>query len=247
MKNKYIDNEKINRNGVSNFCYNVSAGGFGCSIEHCELNAMIDALNEIWTYCYKISCKNDDNIPNLIALAIDSQVVVNWIGGDNKMEDVLVYNEIKSIYEAFKDFEDFGIIVHLAWVKAHNNKKLNEIADVMAKLVMMSSWKCKKWSNYDLCSSKNEWINYSFVAAKNNSKYKAWCRTDQLWHTYKVKNKNKLDSLSKNVIDWDIKINLAYKHEMRNLDERHWKMLNVLRSGHGILNAQIKYYFNINM
>ena len=67
----------------------------------------------------------------------------NWLGGIYEIDDILIYDKIKKIYDSIIDLDDFDIKVNLIWVKAHNNEQLNELADDMAKFGMMNLYNVK--------------------------------------------------------------------------------------------------------
>ena len=250
-KDKYVDYASRNNdsdtpwNGISNYCYGSNSIGLRCSIEHCELDAAKNALSDLYRYIWEIFKKDEKKIPELLILAIDSETVVKWIGGTYQPRDALVYGKIKEIYKLINDYNDFDIEVHLIWVKAHNEEKGNELADDFAKLGMLNLYQTKSWVHYEKKWDKNEWYNFSYNAAKKESKRKSFYNTLNGWKDYKKRKKEEMRNdkkvLSRNLVEWDIKYSYAYKYELNNLTKREWSYLCGFRSGHNKLKAHKKY------
>ncbi len=58
---------------------------------------------------------------------------------------------------------------------------------------------------------------------------------------FKNDNNKWINSLSRTLIDWNIKYHYSYKYEMKILTYNDYRLLNRFRDGHNRLNAQSKY------
>ena len=244
-------------NGYSNFCYGIKSVGIRTNIDHCELDAVIKGLTELWRYCYdmykKLMNSKEVILPKSLVLIIDNLVVVKWLLGEYLPKEIIIYKKIKKIYDLIIDFEDWNMEVHVLWVKAHNNELGNECADDMAKLGMYDIYKTKNWKNIKKIYNNEEWENYTYNSVKNENKRSAFVRTIEKWENYKKDKKNLLniyndnrdnkknEILTKNLVDWDIKYHWVYKFELKTLTRYQYKYIISFRTGHCDLNKQKKY------
>ena len=130
-------------NGISDFCYGSHSVGLRCSIEHCEIDGFMQCLSQLWRYIYDIARNNWKNNINInilkrLIIAIDNETVVKWVVGKYYIEELIVYDKIKSIHNMIEDFMDFDINIDILWQKAHCNEPANEAADDLAKLAMLN-------------------------------------------------------------------------------------------------------------
>eukprot|EP01084_Bolivina_argentea_P198827 340340_1 len=242
--NNYVICNNDSINGISHMCYGSMFTGLRSSIDHCELDAAIEGLSSIYSYCYNIYNTNNsmELVPKHVCLIIDNEVVVKWIAGVYITEDILICNKLKKVYEMIEDLKDFEIDVHLIWVKSHNNEEGNESADDMAKAGMFSGYVSKNWKDVEKVYGENEWIHYGYNALKKEHKRKGWWKTIKSWNDEKYEKIKKGDAcLSKYLLEWNIGHSVAYKFERKNLSLDQWEIICGFRHGHINLNGQKKY------
>lgn len=250
---KYSKPKMIDKNRFS-YIYGAKSIGLRASIEHCELHGTIKGLN--------IDLENFKDLVSInmavftdILCIIDSDTVVNWIGGNYKIKTQSVMDKVETIYNLATLFDiDYNTNIHCIWVKAHNNEIGNECADDLAKLAMLNLYKTKDWKHEQYLYSTNEWTNYSNTALKKEIKRKSFYNTLKDWNKYKNKKLNekynKSDNwnktLIKNQINWNINYHYVYKYERNIISYPNYRILNGFRYGHNKLQAHSKWKIKKN-
>ncbi len=116
----------------------------------------------------------------------------------------------------------------------------------MAKAAMFDIYQTRQWKEVEKKCTKQEWENYGMKAIKKENRRSGLYGTLNEWTRYKRDRRGKKkgarsQSLTQNLIDWDIGYHYAYKYEMSKLLRWQWCIVTQLRSGHNCLNAQKKY------
>ncbi len=227
-----------------NICYNAESLSMRSSIDFCELNAALLALDNL-EYNFNQILRRIKNgnastlIPKYICMAIDNECVVKWIAGKNNIEDELIQNKVQCIYDWMNKLQKLDINIHLIWIKAHNEENGNELADDLAKLGMLNYYKTLKWTDLKYIPVIEDWNNYAYTAVKKEIKRKVWHNTLEKWHKRLKVIKN--GSLQMHLKHWHITYNEIFEYEKRLLTFGEWKQLMTLRLGHGVLNGQNKW------
>ncbi len=202
------------------------------SIEHCELTGAI------WTMQDNTSLHGR----KLLIICVDSLSVLRWLAGTQRIEGAAEAEKAAEFHRRVCALDEFGIVVHLVWVKAHRGHPMNEIADWLAKCAMENMRMTNRWRGWQHIYDRREWDNISAAAVRRSTMKSAIRRMHADWEETKrlKRERNDQSLLSSNLVRWDIKPHWAYAEERRRLTWKEWGILNSMRCGHMKLNAQSK-------
>ncbi len=212
-----------------------------CSIEFCELMAIVDEIDCIINNIKKQKKKSKFHNKSIL-LIIDNDTVIFWLTQKYKCTgNIRIYNIIKLIYNKIKSLLKFNISFYLFHVFSHKGTITNEIADTLAKIGLDYAFDVVNNNKSQIKHLKN-WNSIDTNALKNEIKRIIKYKTQMKWINFRDnKNRNFTKQLSE--------IKFVHKRwlndERKQLKIHEISIINQLRCKHIKLNYYNKKKLNI--